>query len=117
MLTFLHWVYIQLPKKRIGVIMATARIERNIARNILNLVDAIDVRATAGGTWGFDHLPTSSTFGATTIPAAQPHGDASAHASTHGFPLKHEPTGNPMPGQGNRVRAERRAILQRSSIA
>ncbi len=33
--------------------MATARIERNIDRNILNFADAIDVREIARGTRGF----------------------------------------------------------------
>ena len=97
--------------------MATARIERNIDRHILNLVDAIDVRETDGGTWGFYPLPTTSTFGAKTRLTAFPRGHASAHSGRHGLPHKPHAAGNSMPWPGDRARAERRAILQRSSIA
>ena len=96
--------------------MATARIERNIDRHILYLVDAIDVRATDAGTWGFYPLPTTSTFGVKAIPTALQGGHSSAHASRHCFPYKPQAAGNPMPWLGDRGRAERRAILQRSSI-
>ena len=65
--------------------MATARIERNIDRHILNLVDAIDVRATDCGTWGFHHFPTSSTFGAMTIQPTHPCGYLSSHQSGTDF--------------------------------
>jgi hypothetical protein len=79
--------------------MATARIERNTNRHILNLVDAIDVRATGCGTWGFHHdCPTTSTFG--------------AYCLLH-HPL---PTGHAGPWLGDKAKAERRAILPRDPV-
>ncbi|ETX04380.1 MAG: hypothetical protein ETSY2_29120 [Candidatus Entotheonella gemina] len=96
--------------------MATARIERNTDRHILNLVDAIDVRATDCGTWGFHHFPTSSTFGAMTIQPSQLYGYPSGHQSGACLPSKQLTTGNPLPWLGERANAERRAILERSSI-
>lgn len=100
--------------------MATARIERNNDRHILNLVDAIDVRATDCGTWGFYPYPTSSTFGAMTIQPAQPYCGYSGYGSEHhgatSLLPKHLTTGNSLPGLGDRARAERRAILERYSV-
>ena len=97
--------------------MATARIERNIDRHILNLVDAIDVRATASGTWDFHPFPTSSTFGAMTIQPTPPYGRyLSLHHGGHCLQPKHLTTGNTEPGQGDRAKAERRAILKRYAV-
>jgi hypothetical protein len=107
--TFRDLVYIHLPQ-RIGITMTTARIERKIDRHILNLVDAIDVRTTDCGTWGFHRFPTSSTFAAMPLQPAVPYGDPSAYRSASC--LRHHPqtTGHPMPGLGDRDNAERRAI-------
>ncbi len=96
--------------------MATARIERNIDRHILNLVDAIDVRATDCGTWGFHHFPTSLTFGAMTIQPSQPYGYPSLHHSGDCLLYKAHTTGNTKPGLGDSVQAERRAILPRHPV-
>ncbi|ETW92805.1 MAG: hypothetical protein ETSY1_42060 [Candidatus Entotheonella factor] len=95
--------------------MATARIERNIDRHILNLVDAIDVRATDCGTWGFHH-PTSSSFGTMTTQPAQPHGYPSVYPNGYSLPHKQLTTGNHESGLGDRAKAERRAILQRHPV-
>jgi len=96
--------------------MATARIERNIDRHILNRVDAIDVRATDCGTWGFHHFPTTSTFGTMTSQPTTSYGYSSVHGRT--YCLQHDPlpTGTPMPWLGDKAKAERRAILQRDSV-
>jgi len=96
--------------------MATARIERNIDRHILNRVDAIDVRATDCGTWGFHHFPTTSTFGAMTIQPTPPYGSSSAPCSAYCLLHQPRPTGNAMPWPGDNAKAERRVILQRDPV-
>ncbi len=96
--------------------MATARIERNIDRNILNLADAIDVRETARGTRGFHRFLTSSTLGAMTIQPMSPQGYWFMHGSGNCLPYKPMPTGNHLPGLGASARAERRAIRQRYQV-
>jgi hypothetical protein len=97
--------------------MATARIERNTNRHILNLVDAIDVRATDCGTWGFHHdCPTTSTFGAMTMQPTTPYGYSSAHVSAYGLLHHPLPTGHAGPWLGDKAKAERRAILPRDPV-
>lgn len=96
--------------------MATARIERNIDRNILTIADAIDVRETPRGARGFHRFLTSSTLGAMTIQPVHPHGYWSMHGSGYCPPSKPMPTGNLLPGLGARARAERRAIRQRYQV-
>ena len=92
--------------------MATARIERNNNRHILNLVDAIDVRAIGCGTWGFHPYPTSSSFGAVTIQPMHPSGYLSVHHG--GYDPSHKQlttTTSQLPCLGYGAPAERRAIL------
>ncbi len=96
--------------------MATARIKRNIDRNILNLADAIDVREIARGVRGFHRFLTSSTLGAMTIQPMHPHGYWSMHGHGDCLPYQPMPTGNHLPGLGARARAERRAIRQRYQV-
>lgn len=96
--------------------MATARIERNTDRHILNLVDAIDVRATDRGTWGFRRFPTSSTFGAMTRQPTPSYGYPSTHCRAY-CPLHQSlTTGHHLPWLGDSAKAERRAISQRYPV-
>jgi hypothetical protein len=96
--------------------MATARIKRNMDRHILNFVDAIDVRATDCGTWGFHHTPTTSTFGTMTMQPTPPYGDASVPGSVCCLQHHPRPTGTSMPWPGDHAKAERRVILQRDPV-
>jgi hypothetical protein len=96
--------------------MATARIERNMDRHILNFVDATDVRATDCGTWGFHHTPTTSTFGTMTMQPTPPYGYASVHGSVYCLQHDPRPTGTPMPWLGDKANAARRAILPRGPV-